>query len=128
LAGDLVDEGYSGRPAEAVREQRRASLHRGLLRQGEADEHLASCLDEVPEEPECLRYLAAVLAADRASVLDARLRKLKDLDETMATSIETALDSGDAASARALLDAVRRVRPASPILARFAGRIPAVQR
>lgn len=104
----------------------RAWAHRGLKELTEAERLLKSCLDEVPGHTDCLAELADLLPPARTSELDARLTKVRDFDVTLRETLAVSLDQKQKQGAKALFEAVKRVKPASPVVSEYAPRIKAL--
>lgn len=104
----------------------RAWAHRGLKDLAEAERLLKSCLDEVPEHADCLAELADLLPPARTSEIDARLTKVRDFDVALRGALEASLDQEQKVGAKALIDAAKRVKPASPVVSEYAARIKAL--
>lgn len=104
----------------------RAWAHRGLKEVEEAERLLKSCLDEVADQPDCLAELADLLPAARTSELDARLTKLRDFDVALRAALDASLDQSQTKGAKSLLEAAKRVKPASPVPSEYAPRVKAL--
>lgn len=129
LKGDFKASLEAGRRYEgavgddADLKYQRAWAHRGLKEVDEAERLLKSCLDEVAEHTDCLAELADLLPAARASELDARLTKLRDFDGALRGALDVSLDQEQKKGAKALFEAAKRVKPASPVVSEYAARV-----